>query len=307
MSVTGNAEAAQVEWTARAVMQGLQLIFATYVADKQFELAQQYSDRATQALNSQLALAGAELAMKSHDNSMWFSEGSPCLSGFIAEVCGKAEYQPNYNEEASRTVSTIRAAGSIAAKKVFECADTYCIGMSQHAINEIAFKEAALATEAVNFAFRREEVDTERKNAVRLANKAQAIAMRKNSMNGSSAGLGGVAQAFASMANKAGEGLNSSLQSLGFNGQQLVDTLIKGPPKGAFEPPVNNDPVYESNREMSSLASRYPAPVGVDAMGVPSASSAGSWGSNPMQGVKGTSGSESTGTDTTGENINGFW
>jgi hypothetical protein len=51
---------------------------------------------------------------------------------------------------------------------------------------------------------------------------------------------------------------------------------------------VNNDPTYDANRENSSLLSRYPAPVSVDA--------ANYGGSVASSSVKDSLGSDATGT-----------
>lgn len=296
MSLTGNAEAAVIEWTARVAMQLLQLEFARETAERQFDLAQQYSDRAQSLLDRQLA-------MIDNDNGRWFGGGGPCLDGFIAEVCGIAPYTENYLDEAARTMATVRMAGSTAQKKIVECANIHCVGQTIHQVNELAFKEAALATAAVQLAFRRGEVDTERKNAVRLANKAQAIAMAKGSMNGSSAGLAGLAQAYTSMAKNAGDGMNSALQSMGFQAQALATSFARNPFTGR-----NADPTMTS-RESSDVGpggSGFSGNVysgvnttnmiGVDAasMGINSAGGAlnGSWGSNPSDGMFGGDGSQ---------------
>jgi hypothetical protein len=92
-SVTGNAEAAIIEWTARVAMQLLQLEFAKDVADRQFALAQEYSARAEGIYQKQMELA-------SSDNARWLSSGAPCLDGFLSEVCGEPVVVPNYLEEA---------------------------------------------------------------------------------------------------------------------------------------------------------------------------------------------------------------
>lgn len=289
MSLTGNAEAAAIEWKARALMQVAQLTFAMYVADKQFDLAQQYSDRAQNIFDKQMELATS-------DNGRWASSGGPCLDGFLSEVCGAPVEVPNYLEEAAKTMGTVRYASAIAQKKIYECADVHCFGVTAHMANEMAHREAALATSAVHFAFRREEVDAERKNQLRLANKAQGISLSRNAYNGSSAGLGAISAQYAVMAQKAGDGLNSSLQQIGYSAQQLGQSLLN---PFRSEPPVNNDPIYESQRENNSLLNRYPAPSAVDAV-APSISNGvgGSWGTNPMQGVRGASNSESPGTST---------
>jgi hypothetical protein len=295
MSITGNAEAAIIEWSARAIMQGLQLAFSLYVADRQFDLAQQYSDRAQQLLDRQLA-------QLDNDQGRWAGAGGPCLDGFLSEVCGVPVYTESYLDEAARTMATVRMAGATASKKIFECADVHCIGMTQFSINELAFKEAALATAAVQLAFRREEVDTERKNAIRLANKAQGIAMAKGSMNGSSAGLASLAGQYAAMANKAGDGLSSSLQSIGFQAQSLATTFARNPFSGGNADPSRTTVATEAQTAAngSSFANTFAAyqvpTVGVDtaSSGISSASgaTAGTWGSNPSDGMLGSDGSQ---------------
>ena len=319
-SVTGNAESSAIEWTARVAMQLLQLEFARKTAARQFDLAQQYSDRAQSLLDRQLA-------MLDNDNGRWFGGGGPCLDGFIAEVCGIAPYTENYLDEAARTMATVRMAGSTAQKKIVECANIHCVGQTVHQVNELAFKEAALATAAVQLAFRREEVDTERKNAVRLANKAQAIAMAKGSMNGSSAGLTGLAQAYASMAKTAGDGMNSALQSMGFQAQNLATSAARNPFTGRGADPTRTTVSTESqtqaaNNSFANTFAAYETPtIGVNAasMGINSAGGAlnGAWGSNPGDGTYGSDGSQagsagnSTGStsqsDAYWSGINGFF
>ena len=295
MSLTGNAEAAIIEWTARVAMQLLQLEFARKTAERQFDLAQQYSDRAQSLLDRQLA-------MLDNDNGRWFGGGGPCLDGFIAEVCGIAPHTENYLDEAARTMATVRMAGSTAQKKIVECANIHCVGQTVHQVNELAFKEAALATAAVQLAFRREEVDTERKNAVRLANKAQAIAMSKGAMNGSSAGLAGLAQAYTSMARNAGDGMSSALQSMGFQAQALATSFARNPFTGRGSDPTQTTVSTESqtqaaNNSFANTFAAYETPtIGVNAAstGINSAGGAlnGSWGSNPSDGMMGSDGSQ---------------
>jgi hypothetical protein len=319
-SVTGNAEAATIEWTARGLMQVAQLIFATYVADRQFDLAQQYSDRAQGIYDKQMELA-------SSDNARWASSGAPCLDGFLSEVCGEPVVVPNYLEEAAKTMTTVRQQSGLAAKKVFECADVYCVGMTQHAVNEIAYKEAALATAAVHLAFRREEVDAERKNQLRLANKAQGISLSRNSYNGSSAGLGAIGAQYAAMAQKAGEGLSSSMQQIGASMQNLGNLALRNPFRS------NNGDASSVMQERSTADvgqqgngfsgnpydgsfTNTTSIVGVNAMSAPGQAASATWGTNPMGGALGTSGSETAGSadgsgsnggNSNGDNINGFW
>jgi hypothetical protein len=300
MSSGDISSAATIEWGARALMQVAQLAFATYVADKQFDLAQQYSDRAQGIFDKQMELATS-------DNARWAASGGPCLDGFLSEVCGHPVYVENYLEEAAKTMTTVRQAGSIAAKKVFECADVYCIGMSQHAINEIAFKEAALSTSAVHFAFRREEVDVERKNQLRLANKAQGISLSRNAYNGSSAGLGAIGAQYAAMAQKAGEGLTSSLQSIGFNGQQLGQSLLNNPFMSR-----RNDPTsvgVRTEAQAAQGASAFQNSIAQYATTSPAVGAAvnNSWGTDPMQGARGPNGSEDPGGYGKTSDEPGYW
>ena len=294
-AAVGNVAATTIEWVARALMQIAQLKFAREVSRKQFELAQEYSDRAKSLLDRQLA-------MLDNDNGRWFGGGGPCLDGFLGEVCGVGPYTENYLDEAARTLAPVRMQSSLANKKIIECADTHCVGMTVHMTNELALREAALATSSIQLAFRREEVDVERKNAVRLANKAQGIAMAKGAMNGSSAGLAGLTQSYLSMAKNAGEGMNSSLQSMGFQAQSLITTLARNPFTGKSADPTNES-VMQS-RDSSEAITReagfqgtYSGVNTTNVMGVSNASS-GSWGADPMQGAYGTDGSQGGGSDT---------
>lgn len=215
---TDHTGAAAVEWGIRAGMQTAQIAFSKYVADKQFALAKEYSARAQEIHDEQIQLLRDDL-------KRWKEKAAGAMDTMLDEAISAPPVLANYYGEAAQTLAFVRMQSGISAKKIYECASITCIGMTKQDLKELKFREASLGTSAINMALRREELDVERKNALRRDHRSQAISMARNAYDGSNRSATLAAQSYGQIAAAAGAGLNSSLQSLGYGIAGLGQTI----------------------------------------------------------------------------------
>lgn len=229
---TDHAAAAAIEWGIRAGMQGAQIAFSTYVANKQFGLAQEYSNRAQEIHNEQIQLLRDDL-------KRWKDKAAGAMDSMLDEATSQPIVVANYHGEAAQTLAFVRMQSGISAKKIYECASNTCIGMTKQDLKELKFREASLGTSAIQMALRREELDVERRNALRRDLRSQAISMARNAYDGSNRSATLAAQSYGQIAAAAGAGMSSSLQSLGYGLAglgQSVQQAVRGQRIGPLAP-----------------------------------------------------------------------
>lgn len=221
-----------------------------YTANRQYQIAKEYSNRA-QAIHDE------SLKRLKSDVSLWEEHARSCLTKLIDADCARPNEVARYTEMVARAQAPVRLAMSAAKKKARECGSIYCAGSVQASLNSLAIQEAILLGDVSDTARRREEARVDVKNAALRADKLQSIGVVRGNYQSSQGGMSALANLYSQIGAQAGAAASGTIGA----GAQLLGRFLN---QKQDRPPDNPNYMFERTDQNydqgDRLARRYPAP-----------------------------------------------
>jgi hypothetical protein len=219
-----------------------------YVANRQYQVAKDYSNRAQQIHDETLK------RLKS-DVHLWEEHARGCLIKVISDDCAKQPETARYSEMTARAQVPVRLAMSEAKRKARECASIYCVGGVQASLNALAVQEAILLGEVTDTARRREEARVDVKNAAARQDRIQSIGIVRGNYKTSQGGMSALAGLYSQIGAQAGAAASGTIGA----GAQLLGRYLTQrrdqPPQNITLQANGADQNYD---ETDRLLRRYP-------------------------------------------------
>jgi hypothetical protein len=191
-----------------------------YAANKQFQIASQYSSRAQE-------IHDLQRSRLSDDIQIWQSYARQGLIDQVSRDSAEPIPVARYDEMQARSEAIVRLGFGRARQQLSECADIYCVGPTTGQFTQLRVAEAVALADVASFARTREESRVDLRKQVRRDNIMNGIAAVRGNYNHAMSGMSALAQLFQQTGSQAGAAAGASLAA----GATMLGRAFGGPNK----------------------------------------------------------------------------